>query len=471
MIKHKDYSSIFRSQDFDGKYLLTNETGGFAFVSKELLRKLQSGRVLADDEYTFLEDTRMILTEKNSDAMANSLRRYYSFLGHGPSLHIIAVTQSCNMQCVYCHASAKACSKENFSMNKETADKVVEFILQSPSDTLTIEFQGGEPLLEIGIIRYIIELFSKSDTKKKVSFVVVTNLAELDEDTLDFLNKHKVDICTSLDGTKEVHDYNRMLSGGSSYENLVSNIEKIRTIRKSSASPFHKHELNALCTVTKKSLAYSKEIIDEYIKLGFSQIHLRFLNKLGVADVMWEKIGYSADEFASFWEEAMEYIIDLNKKGTNFKERWATILLQKMFSDAPAGFVDLQSPCGAAISQILYNHDGTIYSCDEGRMLGEDVFKLGHVNTDTYSSLMDNPNTKGLVIASTNDCSLCDACVYKPYCGVCPVCNFADHGSITPRCGHTFRCIVFMRMFEWIFKRLKEDGSDAKILMSWVNNP
>ena len=29
--------------------------------------------------------------------------------------------------------------------------------------------------------------------------------------------------------------------------------------------------------------------------------------------------------------------------------------------------IQLRSPCGAGIGQLLYNYDGKVYTCDEGR--------------------------------------------------------------------------------------------------------
>jgi sulfatase maturation enzyme AslB (radical SAM superfamily) len=42
-------------------------------------------------------------------------------------------------------------------MSKATAKKVVDLIFKSPSPAIKIEFQGGEPLLNFTIVRYIVE--------------------------------------------------------------------------------------------------------------------------------------------------------------------------------------------------------------------------------------------------------------------------------------------------------------------------
>ena len=51
-------------------------------------------------------------------------------------------------------------------------------------------------------------------------------------------------------------------------------------------------------------LKFPKEIVDEYVKLGLRDIHLRYLNNLGVARRTWDNINYSVEEYLDFYEGA-----------------------------------------------------------------------------------------------------------------------------------------------------------------------
>jgi sulfatase maturation enzyme AslB (radical SAM superfamily) len=46
-------------------------------------------------------------------------------------------------------------------MDTATAKSVVDFIFQSPSPVITLEFTGGEPLLNYPIVKYMIEYAEK----------------------------------------------------------------------------------------------------------------------------------------------------------------------------------------------------------------------------------------------------------------------------------------------------------------------
>ena len=132
-------------------------------------------------------------------------------------------------------------------------------------------------------------------------------------------------------------------------------------------------------------------------------------------------------------------------------------MLTKILTDKDPGFLDLRSPCGAAIGQLVYNYDGKVYTCDEGRMVKDDTFMLGDVNKDDYKKIISNPKVKTMVMASTLDNLSCDYCVYKPYCGVCPVLSYALYGNLFPQIINTDQCKIHKEMFDYLFRKLQNE--------------
>ena len=457
-----------RTKKISNKFLITNESGKFKLLNKEEHDKLIVSNECENELFHELERKNLIITDKNIKKIEEEYQEKNSFLFGGTSLHIIVPTLRCNMNCCYCHASSIRTSSRDYDMSFELAEKTVDFIFQTPSNSITMEFQGGEPLLNFPVVKHITKYAKKLATEKKknLHLALVTNLTLMDEEKLSFIIENNISLCTSLDGPKHIHDKNRPLGKSGSYDLVTKWIKKINHEYKKRGI---KQKVSALLTLTSHGLGSPKEIIDEYIKNECPIIHLRFLNNLGDARPVWKEISYSPEEFLQFWEKAMEYIIDLNTKGHKVAERGTAIMLKKIFNDVDPGYLDLRSPCGAVIGQMAYNHNGNIYTCDEGRMFSEDIFKLGNVTTDSYADILTCNKTCSIVDASINDAYICDQCAYKPYCGLCPVCNYAEEGTIISNVVTSSRCKIFRKQLDYIFKKIIADDKEFKVFKEWLN--
>ncbi len=441
----------YRAKRFGNKYFLTTDHGSYCVLTDDELKKLKEGNIDKKLQNK-LEEREIVLNKSNIDETIRLTKNRHNFLFSGTSLHIIVVTLRCNMKCIYCHASSKGDKESGFDMDKETARKTVDFIFQTPNNKITIEFQGGEPLLNWDIIRYIVEYAQEKNKKIKkiLMMTVVTNMTEMDEKKMHYLIKNNVNVCTSLDGPEELHGYNRKFVGGNNYEQVTKWIKRFNDEYKK--KKIENIRIGALVTLTKKSLAYPKEIVDEYVKCGLQNIHLRFLNNLGVARKTWLNINYSVGEYLDFWKNAVEYIEGLKKEGKDVNERIINIMISKIQNEFDPGYLDLRSPCGAAIGQMAYNYNGDIYACDEARMIGDDLFLLGNVKKDDYKSVVTSDKACAVICASINEQYICDDCVYKPYCGICPVCNYAEQGTVIGKITQTDRCEIFKGQFDWVVK-------------------
>jgi len=92
--------------------------------------------------------------------------------------------------------------------------------------------------------------------------------------------------------------------------------------------------------------------------------------------------------FLAFYREALDHIISTNRAGQAFTEVYAQILLRKILTPFPTGYVNLQSPAGAGINVVAHNYDGDVYASDEARMLaemGDASFGLGNVHRDDFA--------------------------------------------------------------------------------------
>jgi len=212
--------------------------------------------------------------------------------------------------------------------------------------------------------------------------------------------------------------------------------------------------------VTRFSLRHPRKIVDEYIRLGLRGVHLRPLNPFAISHSAWKRLSFSADDFVVFYARAVDYILELNRKGKYFHERFAAIFLAKILGDIDPNYLDIRSPCGAGIGQLAYNYNGDVYTCDEGRMLsrrGENAFKLGNAVSDSYKDFISSPTVKAMCLASCLDnFAGCSQCVYKPYCGVCPLYNYSLAGDIFAK--SAFLCRIHAGILDYLFTKLQDDN-------------
>jgi His-Xaa-Ser system radical SAM maturase HxsB len=456
--------------------VLTNDAGRFQILPRESFDRMLRGELDASTpEIARLAADGFLRSQPKIDVLADRLRSRRGYLMQGPSLHILIITLRCDQICGYCHASRVNMDAAGHDMNEETARACVDRIFETTSPSITIEFQGGEPLVNWPILEFVVGYARKKNETagKELMFSLVTNMSQMTDEKAQFLLDNGVMICTSFDGPREVHEWNRHLARGSSYDEVTRWIKEINQRYQARGLDTGLAYVNALLTVTRATLAHPKAIVDEYVKLGLKAIHLRPLNPFGFATKTWERIGYTADEYLAFYREALDYVIDLNKRGVEILEKKLALYLQKIFTEIDPNYMELRSPCGAGLGQMAYNYDGTIYTCDEGRMvgkMGDDIFVIGHAVEQSHRDVVSHETVRSMAAASYLDAVPgCSDCAYNPYCGVCPVYNYIEQGDLFGKMPGSDWCRISMGICDHLFGRLASEGDELhRVLERWT---
>jgi His-Xaa-Ser system radical SAM maturase HxsB len=355
-----------------------------------------------------------------------------------------------------------------FDMPEVVAHAAVDRVFESPAKTITVEFQGGEPLLAFPTIRLVTELISARarNEGKSVVFAITSTLHHLDDEIVAFLRNNDFQISTSLDGPADIHDTNRPVQQGSAHERTLAGIEKLR-------DEVGMERLSALTTLTRRSLASAERIVDQYVSLGFRSIFLRPLSPFGFAKRSERSIGYTSSEFLAFYKRALRYILEINASGVYLEEVFASIMLKGILAPYPTTYVDLRSPSGAGFGALVYNYDGYVYASDEGRMLaetGDQSFRMGRV-TAPYADLMRSGAIE-LVAATGLAESLpgCADCAFVPFCGADPVVASGECGDPVGHRADSEYCRRHMGLLQHLFHLLDDaDPQVVRTFTSWVN--
>lgn len=459
--------NYFRFKKFNNEYLLTNDFGQYIFLTKTNLKKLLDGTIDCESECGHELQSKYFLYQGSGEAFTKDhthlMRDSKNYVFSATSLHIFVVTNACNMNCIYCQAN-NGINKPSDYMDAATAERAVDIALSSPALHLSFEFQGGEPLLNYPIIQHIIEYTEQHKGDKEIHYSLVSNLTLLTDDMIQFLKEYNVDISTSLDGYEQLHNQNRPYrTEDGTFRDVLNAVERLRNTGLN---------VGAIQTTVKESLSHAREIVDAYCENGFNSLFLRPLTPLGCAKQKWKEIGYTPQEFTAFYKEAILYIIEKNRCGTQLQEGHAATLFSKILHGYPVNYMELRSPCGASVGQMAYYTNGDVFTCDEGRMMfemGDDAFRLGNVYQNCYEELVRSSTCRAVCISSITEAipSCCD-CVYQPFCGVCPVVNYALYGDLLPKTPHHYRCGIYSGILDTLFELLqKNDKETVKILESW----
>ena len=100
--------------------------------------------------YNRLLERGLIVDEDNIRRVIDGYRSLNANLFTDTSLHIAVVTKRCNLRCTYCHAEGGASSED---MSIETAGRVLQYLFDVRNNSVTLEFQGGEPLLNWPVVQ------------------------------------------------------------------------------------------------------------------------------------------------------------------------------------------------------------------------------------------------------------------------------------------------------------------------------
>ena len=462
----------FRFTRLDGsEYVLTNQAGELIVLKRDDLESFVRHRLPPSSRlYNDLKSKHFLLDRDSNvaiDLLSLKVRTKLRRLSDFTSLHMFVVSLRCEHSCPYCQVSRQSDDRLAFDMSSETAAKALDLVFRSPSPALKIEFQGGEPLLNFPLIREIVLSAKEWNIRENrdLEFVVATNLALVTDEILEFFRQHSVLISTSLDGPADLHNQNRPRPGGNSHELAVRGINQARMA-------LGKDRVSALMTTTKSSLTRVRDIIDEYVRLGFDGIFLRPLSPYGFAIKTKWYAAYDVDLWLDFYREGLDYILELNRMGLFFVEQYAATILSKILTPFDTGYVDLMSPSGIGIAAVVYNYNGDVYASDEARMLaemGDTTFRIGNVHTDAYEEIfLSDALLDALEASYTGSVPMCTDCAFEPFCGADPVFHHATQRDIVGHKPTSGFCNRNLAIFRYLIQLIRSDQEVRRIFLSWI---
>lgn len=321
------------------------------------------------------------------------------------------ITNKCNLNCTYCYIK-----KTNESMPIELAklyiDKMVEACKSINNGYISIRFAGGEPLLEINLIKSLIAYIEFNYPEYKFQYGIITNGILLkDEKIVKYLLEKNISVAVSLDGMEEYHNKTRI--GASNSNPFQETIYGMQVAEKCGLVP------NILTTVAPENLDGLTELT-KY--LSEKKLHFRY--------------GLQKDLFN------IPELVRINNQLSNIIQECISILEQEIMdgnNQFEFNFNDIQfeypvrRSCSAGTVGFGAGHNGKVALC--GMTL---VNPFSEIKIDSDLRKIMEQHNKEISNFSINNIDECKICIWKYACAAgCPAQNkslFGKYEHGTPYC-------------------------------------
>jgi len=313
------------------------------------------------------------------------------------------VTQRCNLRCVYCYGDGGTYGAEGV-MTLATARRAVDWHLERSGALarLGILFFGGEPLLNVPLIREVVDYARERGAArgKAYGFQVTTNGTLLDDETIAFFKEYRIRARVSFDGPREVQDAQRPFANGAgSYDAIRPRLRAL---------------LDALpdtpCRATLVGRNDPAAIDDALREIGFAHRRVTPASPC-LCDQGGDRPGDEPDlahRLERAESDARALLAAIQRRDTEVLRRLrgagVPLDLVERFINQEKRHVN----CGAGKGMVAIGCSGDVYLCQ--RFVGEADQKLGSI----FSGGLDRER---YLRDSVRDREACATCLAKYLCG------------------------------------------------------
>jgi len=323
------------------------------------------------------------------------------------------VAHVCNMNCGYCFASQGDFGLKPSLMSFPTGQRALDFLVENCGGvkSLEIDFFGGEPLLNAGVVKELVyygrELEAK--TGKTFNFTLTTNALLLDDEMVDFIIAQGISVVLSLDGRPSTNDRCRTLnSGGGSYELVLPNIRRI--VDRNPVSYYIRG------TFSRHNLDFAQDL-RHIIDLGFPNLSLEpAIGSAAEYAIQAEDLPQVLAEYERLTDALLEYY----QAGQDIHFFHYNLNLQ----EGPC-LAKRRSGCGAGVDYLAVTPEGDIYPCHQ--LVGNEKFLLGNV----ADGIRETGVRQTFVRNDLGHKAECMVCWARNFCGGgCHANNYLRQGDI-----------------------------------------
>ena len=342
-----------------------------------------------------------------------------------------------------CYQANKTKERMSFETGKKFIDNLLadkyDYINRYNSPAIILEFIGGEPLLEVVLIRKLYEYFLDQCYELNHPWfslhrlsICSNGLQYFDPEVQDFFKEYSANISfnISIDGNKELHDSCRIQPNGEgSYDIDIKALNHYAT--------HYIPDRNSKMTLAPSNIQYLFESVKSFIGQGMKVINLNCVFEEG-----W-KPKHALIEYEQL-KLLSNHILE-----NDLENIYLSIFNERQ--ESVGNPLNDSNSCGGNGKMLSLRPNGQFYPCIRfmPTSVGHDVEDLciGHIDKG-----LDSRNSKSKVLEKLDEITrrtqLTDICFECPIGNQCPGCTALSHTVFgTPNKKATFSCIMQIAQF------------------------
>ena len=325
------------------------------------------------------------------------------------------IAHDCNLRCKYCFAGTGEYMGRRALMSADVGKKAIDFLLENSGNrkNLEVDFFGGEPLLNLQVIKDIVAYAQEREaaSHKHFRFTLTTNATLLTEESMQWANEVMDNIVLSIDGRPEVNDRMRpRVDGSGTYSRILPNIHRMAALRGDKS-------YYVRGTFTRANLDFADDVL-HLANLGFDQISVEPV--VASADSGLDLREEDLDTCRAEYERLARAYVDQRKNG-----KWFNFFHFNLDLEGGPCVAKRLRGCGSGTEYLAVTPEGELYPCHQ--FVGQPEFQLGTV----FEGLKDTAMRARFVETTVYSKPECDACWAKFYCsGGCAANAWQFNGDI-----------------------------------------
>lgn len=353
---------------------------------------------------------------------------------------IIDLTKSCNFDCIYCFRDFHNTDTISIDVLERILQYIQNYCHDEAISEIGMQMWGGEPLMALDRIEYVVEFFRHSDIK--VSIDIETNASLITDEIAKKLYNWGIKVGISVDGTPKLHNRQRRMVAGKTSAELVE--RGICTLQK-----YYGEDIGGITVVTKYNYRYVKEMLDYYIY----KLHLVSMKFNIVRDNIYapeQKLALKEEEVSWFANEMMDYLQAFRCLGANFSEGNIEVRAKNLLQRSNMSCC-ISHGCQGGRKMISFDQAGNIYPCE---MLDFPEEKIGSIyEEESLESMVKRAAQQNRFFLPKKE-KRCEMCPWWYYCqGGCSSRNrYLNRDGRVDEVECTLNCAIYPRLIQEILK-------------------